>query len=83
MHLVLAGHSHGGQVRVPGLGALWVPRGTGPYVAGWYEQDGSHLFVSRGAGWSIAPLRWGCPAEIALLELRPAPRPRDQKVQRQ
>ncbi|MCK6505889.1 metallophosphoesterase [Myxococcota bacterium] len=69
--LVLSGHSHGGQVRVPGLGALWVPRGTGPYVAGWYQQSGTSLFVSRGVGWSIAPLRAGCPAELAQITLLP------------
>ncbi len=69
--LVLSGHSHGGQVRVPGLGALWVPRGTGPYVAGWYQEAGSALFVHRGVGWSIAPLRLGCPPELARIHLRP------------
>lgn len=71
--LVLSGHSHGGQVRLPLLGAAWVPRGTGPYVAGWYEESGSALFVSRGIGWSIAPLRMWCPPELALIQLVPAP----------
>lgn len=69
--LVLSGHSHGGQVRIPGLGALWVPRGTGPYVAGWYERQGTALFVSRGVGWSIAPVRTGCPPELAEITLSP------------
>ncbi|MCB9777805.1 MAG: metallophosphoesterase [Alphaproteobacteria bacterium] len=70
--LVLAGHSHGGQVRLPRLGALWVPRGTGAYVAGWYPLDDSWLFVSRGVGWSVAPFRLHCPPELALIELLPA-----------
>jgi len=70
--LVLSGHSHGGQVRLPGLGAVWVPRGTGPYVAGWYQEQGSHLFVSRGLGWSIAPLRLSCPPELVEITLLPA-----------
>jgi predicted MPP superfamily phosphohydrolase len=69
--LVLSGHSHGGQVRLPILGALWVPKGTDDLVAGWYEDRGSHLFVSRGIGWSIAPLRLWCPPEMALIELIP------------
>jgi len=69
--LVLAGHSHGGQFRIPGLGALFVPRATDAYVAGWYAQDDSHLFVSRGLGWSIAPVRLWCPPEIAEHRLVP------------
>lgn len=69
--LVLSGHSHGGQVRLPLLGAGWVPMGTGPYVAGWYALGGTHLFVSRGLGWSIAPVRVGCPPELARIRLEP------------
>lgn len=72
VRLVLAGHSHAGQVRIPGLGSPFVPLGTGPYVAGWYQEAGVHLFVSRGLGWSVAPLRWYCPPELAVLELRGA-----------
>ena len=69
--LVLSGHSHGGQVRLPLLGAGWVPMGTGPYVAGWYALGGTHLFVSRGIGWSIAPVRIACPPELARIRLEP------------
>lgn len=72
--LVLAGHSHGGQLVVPGLGAPFVPKGTGDYVAGWFEQNGSSLFVSNGLGWSIAPVRVRRPPEYAVLNLLPAPR---------
>ncbi len=70
--LVLSGHSHGGQVRVPGWGPMWVPHGTDDRVAGWFREGESHLFVSRGLGWSVAPLRMWCPPEIALLELVPS-----------
>jgi hypothetical protein len=73
VRLVLSGHSHGGQVRIPLLGALRAPRGTGRYLAGWFEQDGCHLFVSRGLGWSVAPLRLHCPPELAWITLTPAP----------
>ncbi len=74
--LVLAGHSHAGQVRVPGLGALWVPMGTGQYVGGWYSVHQSWLFVGRGLGWSIAPVRWRCPPELARIELQSATEPK-------
>ena len=63
--LTLAGHAHGGQIRLPHIGALWTPRGTKHYVAGWYTNNHRHLFVSRGLGWSVAPIRWKCPPEIA------------------
>jgi len=69
--LVLSGHSHAGQLRLPGLGSFWVPRGTGPYVAGWYQQDRSWLYVGRGVGWSIAPVRMWCPPELARIQLYP------------
>ncbi len=71
--LILAGHSHAGQVRLPWLGALWVPMGTGRYVGGWYPLGESQLFVGRGVGWSIAPVRLRCPPELARIELAPAP----------
>lgn len=73
--LVLAGHSHGGQVRVPGVGPLWLPRGCGRYVAGVYHRDGTTLFVNRGVGTTIAPLRLFSPPEIASLRLRGDGRP--------
>ncbi|RME29001.1 MAG: hypothetical protein D6798_01100, partial [Deltaproteobacteria bacterium] len=72
---VLAGHSHGGQVHLPLLGPLWVPRGTDGYVAGWYHEAGADLFVHRGLGWSIAPLRLHCPPELACLHLLPGASP--------
>ncbi|MDP2308331.1 MAG: metallophosphoesterase [Pseudomonadota bacterium] len=69
--LVLAGHTHGGQVRIPVLGPFFLPRGSGAYPWGWYELDGVHLFVSRGLGWSVAPVRWRCPPEIARIRMVP------------
>ena len=71
VQLVLAGHAHGGQIRIPKLGALWTPRGTGRYIAGWYEASHSRLFVSRGLGWSVAPLRFMCPPEVAIIQCTP------------
>lgn len=69
--LVLAGHTHGGQVVVPGLGGFFLPRGSGAYPWGWYRRDPTWLFVSRGIGWSIAPLRVACPPEVVVLRLIP------------
>lgn len=72
VHVVLAGHTHGGQVRLPLVGPFFLPRGSGPYPWGWYERDGTWMFVSRGIGWSVAPVRWRAPPEIATIRLVPA-----------
>ena len=62
--LVLAGHTHGGQFRVPLIGALHT---QGTYLsrqrpAGWFERGRSHMFVSRGLGESFpVPLRRAAP----------------------
>jgi len=69
--IVLAGHTHGGQVRVPGLRPPWLPPGCGPYVEGWYERGSSRLFVSRGVGTSIVRARFWCRPELALVTLVP------------
>ena len=69
--LTLAGHTHGGQVRLPLLGAPVVPSEFGQrYLRGHIVEDGRHLFVTTGVGTSILPLRLGVPPEIAVLTLR-------------
>jgi predicted MPP superfamily phosphohydrolase len=69
--LVLAGHTHGGQVRLPVLGALWVPHGTTEHIDGWFDVDpGVRLHVSRGLGWSWLPLRFFCRPAIDVITLR-------------
>jgi len=70
-HLVLSGHTHGGQLQLPGLGALWVPKGSGPYIHGFYSRHNRWLSVTRGLGWSIAPARLRCDPEVALYHLCP------------
>jgi hypothetical protein len=72
VRVVLAGHTHGGQVRIPLLGPFFLPRGSGIYPWGWYEMDGVWMFVSRGLGWSVAPVRWRAPPEIARIRLVPS-----------
>ena len=68
--LVLTGHSHGGQVRLPFYGALWLPFDCGPYQQGWFESGQTRMYVSRGVGTSVAPIRFLCSAELTLLRLR-------------
>jgi predicted MPP superfamily phosphohydrolase len=67
--LAFAGHTHGGQVRLPGLPPFWLPRAVGRYVAGWFERSGSRLYVSRGIGTTILPLRFDCRPELAIVTL--------------
>ena len=68
--LSLAGHTHGGQVRLPGLPPI-VPRGSGRrFVAGWYPDTlRGPAYVSRGIGTSAIPLRFHCPPELPFLRL--------------
>ena len=72
--LTLAGHTHGGQVALPLLGALVVPSRYGQrYAAGHIVEGGKHLFVTTGIGTSILPVRFGVTPEIAVLTLVAAP----------
>ena len=69
--LVLSGHTHGGQVVLPGLGAMAAQKF--PVVAGLARQDRTTLFVSRGVGTVYVPVRINCPPEVAVLTLRTLP----------
>lgn len=74
--LTVAGHTHGGQVRVPFLGRPVVPSRFGQrYAMGHVVEGGKHLFVTSGIGTSILPVRFGVPPEIAILVLRRAAQP--------
>jgi uncharacterized protein len=69
--LMLSGHTHGGQVRFPLLGATVVPSRYGHrYAAGEFHVDGTALYVSRGLGTVRFPLRFLCRPELAILTLR-------------
>lgn len=65
-NLVLAGHSHGGQVRLPLLGAPVSAQLARKYVAGFYWVNGTRLFVNSGVGTSALPVRFLAPPEIAV-----------------
>ncbi len=64
--LQLSGHSHGGQIRVPGLPA-YTPYAARRYVMGYYDSGPHPIFVTRGVGMIGVPLRINCPPEAALL----------------
>ena len=70
--VVLAGHTHGGQIRLPLVGALWSPvDGYLPGQAyGLHRLEAGWLYVTRGLGTSVLPLRLLCPPEVAVLTLR-------------
>lgn len=71
--LTLAGHTHGGQIRLPWIGNPALPYGCGGYSDGLYHRpDGRQLYVSRGLGTFLVPVRFLCPPELALLTLRAA-----------
>ncbi len=70
--LVLSGHAHGGQFRLPFLGGLIAPnQGLFPeYDAGLYIRETTNMVVSRGIGNSIVPLRFNNRPEVILIELK-------------
>jgi predicted MPP superfamily phosphohydrolase len=68
--LMLSGHTHGGQVVLPGLGA--VAARNFPIVAGLGQRENTMGFVSRGIGTVYMPVRIDCPPEVAILTLAPA-----------
>jgi len=73
--LILAGHTHGGQVVLPGIGPIYVPSRLGrAYASGLHRIDGRWLLINRGLGEVFPPLRINCPPEIILLTLRLAAR---------
>jgi predicted MPP superfamily phosphohydrolase len=69
-HLTLAGHTHGGQVRLPGLGALTnASRAPLRWSHGLVVEDGRHMIVTAGLGTSGIPLRIGVPPEFVIIEV--------------
>jgi predicted MPP superfamily phosphohydrolase len=70
--LMLSGHTHGGQVRVPFLGAMQLPELGRKYIQGWFGLGDLRLYVNRGIGTIGVPFRFDCPPEITLLTLRTA-----------
>ena len=69
--LLLAAHTHGGQVKIPLIGTPIVPSRFGSkYTAGLVFENGHHLFVTTGIGTSILPVRFRVPPEIVILTVK-------------
>jgi len=67
--LQLSGHSHGGQIRLPGVGPIILPPWGRRYPRGLYQVQDSQLFTSQGIGMVDLPVRINCPPEIAEITL--------------
>ncbi len=72
----MAGHTHGGQIRIPGLpnwSYLSLFESDPVHMDGWIEDDfgkpGNHLYVNRGIGFSDYPIRINCPPEVTRFKL--------------
>ena len=68
---VFAGHTHGGQIRLP-FWTPYTPTGSGRFVAGWYRDTVGPLYVSRGIGTILLRARLFCPPELPVFALRSA-----------
>jgi predicted MPP superfamily phosphohydrolase len=70
VQLLLCGHTHGGHIALPGYRPLWIP---GPHGRLWpygrHEVDGLTIFVSRGVGGSLVPMRTYAPPDVALFTI--------------
>jgi uncharacterized protein len=71
--LMLSGHTHGGQIRLPFTGPIALPPFGRKYVKGWFHLGSLQLHVNRGLGTVGLPFRFDCPPEISLITLRSAP----------
>ena len=70
LSLVLAGHTHGGQVNLPIIGPPVVPSRFGSkYASGLFQRGDTYLYVSRGVGMISPGVRFNCRPEIALFHM--------------
>ncbi len=65
---ILSGHTHGGQIRLFNF-IPFLPQGSGKYVSGWYKELNPPMYVSKGIGTSIMPVRFGSTSEIGIFYL--------------
>jgi len=68
----LSGHTHGGQVRLPGIGSIWLPPDGRRRDMGFFDAEGMLVYISRGLGVYRPPVRFRCPPEVTLVTLRAA-----------
>ena len=70
INLILVGHTHGGQIKIPFIRPIWVPtKYHGKYAHGLFKINDSYLYVNRGIGIGKLPIRFNCPPEITLIKL--------------
>ncbi|MBI2264745.1 MAG: metallophosphoesterase [Armatimonadetes bacterium] len=71
--LIVSGHTHGGQVNIPFVGTPLLPVRNKNYQSGLrISPRGCTVFISKGIGWTVCPIRFNCFPEIAVLELVPS-----------
>ncbi|MCK4592788.1 metallophosphoesterase [Candidatus Parcubacteria bacterium] len=69
--LILVGHTHGGQVVIPFVKPFWVPtKNRGKYASGLFRINDTNLYVNRGIGMASLQIRFNCPPEITVIELK-------------
>ena len=69
VNLTLAGHTHGGQIRLPLFGAIYTASNyREKYIQGYINEDNKKMFVTRGIGMSVLPFRFNCAPEINIIE---------------
>jgi len=70
--LMISGHTHGGQVNIPFIGTPILPVNNKNYSSGLKSSlRGGKVFISKGIGWTLLPIRFNCYPEIVVLELMP------------
>jgi predicted MPP superfamily phosphohydrolase len=70
-HLILSGHTHGGQVNIPWIGPPIVPsQYGGKYASGLFHRGRSQMYVNRGVGALFPPVRFNCRPEISIFHLQ-------------
>ncbi len=70
--LMLSGHNHGGQIRLPLVGPVFMPsRYSRRFDRGFFRQNGTLMYVNEGVG-GKHPVRYGCPPEVSRMVLRVA-----------
>jgi uncharacterized protein len=69
--LTLSGHTHGGQINLPGLGRILLGKRAKRWAAGLYSHNGGHVYVNKGVGFGWR-FRFGVRPEIAIFTLKPA-----------
>jgi len=70
--LMICGHTHGGQVNIPLWGPPILPVHNKAYSSGFIVTPKTRLFISKGLGWAVLPMRFNCLPEIAILKLTAA-----------